>query len=43
MPNAVLDDTAEYEFWLECVTNLLDDLKGEQIVISEVSFQPGKS
>jgi hypothetical protein len=35
MPNAVLDDTAEYEFWLECVTNLLDDLKGEQIVISE--------
>ncbi|HOA78560.1 MAG: hypothetical protein WBL47_00325 [Bacilli bacterium] len=35
MPNAVLDNTPEYEFWLECVTNLLEDLKGKQFAVSE--------
>ena len=34
-PNVVIDNNSEYEFWLECVENLLNELKGETVVISD--------
>ena len=34
-PNTVIDNNKNYEFWKECVTNLLNNLEGKAFVITD--------
>ncbi|MCK9536759.1 MAG: SPOR domain-containing protein [Bacilli bacterium] len=34
-PNTVIDNSTEYEFWRECVTNLLNNLGGKTYVVTD--------